>query len=114
MNEYAATIHYDCRWETLVNQINDGRRGAIPKSIHFCVQGANGQPLWRRKETRNATLDELANAVVTLSKEIERLLEVKAGLIEIQKRAHDVVRPGSTTIHAALFSNAPTDNDNGA
>src|SRR5947199_868292 len=101
MSEYAATVRNDHRWETLATEMSDGQRGAVPKSIFFCVQDANGKPSWRRKETCQATLDELANAVVCLSKEIDRLLEVKAGLIEIQKRAHEFVRPGSTTVHVA-------------
>ena len=54
------------------------------------------------RETRHATLDESASAVVCLDEEIERLTEVKSGLLAIQKRAHRRLCSGSTRIDQVL------------
>lgn len=84
-------------WEDWIDSMRD-RGVTIPSKITF----RHDQDTEIDCETRGATLDQLASAIVFLEDEIERLLDVKAGLLAIQRRAHRICRPGDTRVNQAL------------
>lgn len=95
-------------WEDWVDSMKDNHGVQIPDGIEF--RTANNDQAWTHKSLRDATLDELSTAIVSLDEQIERLTSVRVGLTETQKRARRSVRTGSTSVYEALFpKNTATD-----
>lgn len=76
-----------------------GERGVrIPVSVIFRQEDQTTI----ERPTRLATLDELSSAIVFLEDEIERLVNVKTGLLAIHHRVYRSVRAGGTPVEEAL------------
>ncbi len=92
-------------WNDWLDFMEDNHRSRPPHEIEL-PEGPDNDTS-RSIILRDATLDELATAIVWLDKEFEHLSQIKIALSEVQKRARNRSRPGSMTVYEALFGDAP-------
>jgi len=89
-------------WNDWVDFMEDNHQIRIPNTIEFRT-GDNKNDLTTR-ETPEATLDELATAIVNLEEEIARLNALKDALMALEVRVRSRVRPGTMKVLEALFA----------
>lgn len=87
-------------WEYWVESMED-RGITIPDTLTYRATDKTETEC----ETRHATLDQLSSAIVFMEEEIERLHQVKAGMLAIQARARWKLCTGETQVHRALGLN---------
>ena len=89
-------------WDYWVEFMEDNHQIRIPNTIEF--RAGDDEDGWTKRETKEATLDELATTIINLEEEIARLNAVRDALMAIEVRARSRVRPGTITVYEALFA----------